>query len=144
MADLLVCVDLSEHSVPVLRAAGELAALTGATLHVLHVAAGEPAFMGYDPPGGVHDREDHAIEVEHERVQLDVLISDAGLDDRAERLVVSGPITEAIIEVAGGVDASIVIVGRHGNGGILSRLIGSVAIDLVGRCPRPVLVVPVS
>lgn len=144
MSNLLVCVDLTERTEVVLAAADALAAGTGDTLHVLHVSPGEPAFMGFDPPGGIHDPEDHAVDVEHDRTRLEALVQQAGLRSPAERLVVAGPTVEAIFEIAGGIGASMIVAGRGSHGRLAERLLGSVATELVRRSPIPVLVVPVD
>jgi nucleotide-binding universal stress UspA family protein len=139
----LVCIDLSPQSALVLAAADEVAADRNARLHVLYVAEGEPALVGYDPPGGVHDRREHASEVEADRARLDDLVAAADLRSPIEILVVAGPTVESILEVADGIDAAMIVVGRGAHGGVLERILGSVATDLVRRATRPVLVVPV-
>lgn len=144
MTAVLACVDLTDRDAAVLRAADALALLTGATVHALHVAAGEPAFMGYDPPGGVHDPADHAVAVEHERVHLDALVEQIAMRSPTEVLVVAGPTVDAILEIAAGLDAGTIVVGRGAHGGLIDRVLGSVATDLVRRARTPVLVVPIG
>jgi len=49
MQNILVAIDFSPISQTVLDAAAKLARSLGSKLWVLHVAAPEPDFVGYDP-----------------------------------------------------------------------------------------------
>lgn len=140
--DVLACVDMSELSASLVRLAAEIARQSGGQLHVIHVAEGEPALVGFDPPGGVHDLADHAVVLEHERIALDALVDAALSGIEASRLVVAGPTVDAILEIADGIEPAMIVVGRGSHGRLMTAILGSVSGDLVRRSRRPVLVVP--
>jgi nucleotide-binding universal stress UspA family protein len=66
-------------------------------------------------------------------------LAEAGV--AAEVAVVSGPAADTVIEVADELDADLILVGGSSRGPVLERLLGSLALDLVQRSGRQVLVV---
>lgn len=60
---------------------------------------------------------------------------------RAEVAARSGPAAETVLEFADEVDADLLVVGGSGRGPLLERLLGSLALELVQRAGRQVLVV---
>jgi nucleotide-binding universal stress UspA family protein len=63
-----------------------------------------------------------------------------GAESRAVRE--DGTVWRTILEVADSVDASMIVVGSRGLGGLKSTILGSVSQGLVNHSGRPVLVVP--
>ncbi len=59
----------------------------------------------------------------------------------AEVAVRSGPAAESVMEFAEQVGADLIVVGERRRGHLLDRLLGSLALDLVQRSGRQVLVV---
>jgi len=53
----------------------------------------------------------------------------------------SGPAADAAIELADQIDADLVVVGASRRAGVVKRLLGTLALDLVQRSGRQVLVV---
>lgn len=141
--ELLVCVDLSPRTARVLEAAVVLAADLGAHVHLLHVAAPEPTFVGYDADGGPHDRDERAGELRSEHAELREL---AGRFDAeavgATPLLVEGGTVEIVLEEADRLDVRAVVVGTHGHNRLHRFLVGSTTEKLVRRSTRPVVVVP--
>jgi nucleotide-binding universal stress UspA family protein len=64
----------------------------------------------------------------------------AGVECRVEFR--AGPEAATIIEYAAAERMDLLVLGRHGRGGVGQALFGSVAEKLVRRAPCPVLVVP--
>jgi nucleotide-binding universal stress UspA family protein/MFS family permease len=61
---------------------------------------------------------------------------------RAQPLAVQGtPVGKAVIDAADDYDASLIVLGAHGRGGLGGRIAGSVAADVASRSQRPVLIV---
>ncbi len=66
-------------------------------------------------------------------------LAEAGVT--AEVAVLSGPAAETVIDFAEELDADLIVVGGTSRGPLLERLLGSLALDLVQRSGRQVLVV---
>jgi nucleotide-binding universal stress UspA family protein len=144
LSEILVCVDFSDGSERVLTEAARLASGLGATIHLLHAAAPEPGFVGYDKPGGPNDRDRRADELLDEHQALRTLgdaIAETGV--AVKPLLVKGATLEVILGEAGRLGADVIVVGSHGHGAMHRFLVGSTADALVRQSDRPVLVVPV-
>lgn len=117
---IVVGVDGSAESLAAVRLAAGEAGLRRAPLRVVHARGGE---AGLDAA---------AVVARARRVALDV---DAGI----EVAVAVEPGTAEAVLFAEAEDASVVVVGARGRGAVSPLLLGSVALDLVTRVRRPVL-----
>jgi nucleotide-binding universal stress UspA family protein len=147
--EVLACIDFSDASDAVAREGARVAHTAGNRLHLVHVAAGEPALAGYDKdPMGAHTRDERADELRTEHESLQTLATSLESDPAYEGLhvvplVVMGATTEKILEEAERIDAGLIVVGSHGHGKLHHLLLGSVSHGIVEHSPRPVVVVPV-
>ncbi len=66
-------------------------------------------------------------------------LREAGVD--ATPVTRAGPAVATAIEYADSIDADLIVVGSSRRGGVVKRLLGSLALDLVQRSGRQVLVV---
>jgi len=141
MRRVLACVDLSESSEAVVECARELAAPDGA-LTILHVAAPEPDFVGYDPgPSSVRDNVARDLKREHQAVQqLAARVRTASL--HVTPLTVQGMTVDRIAEHAGRLGVNWIVVASKGHGMLHDLVVGSVARELMRRATVPVVVVP--
>lgn len=117
--------------------AKQLAADSGATVHLLHVvekypALGEPAISEND---NIRD-EDTA------RDQLNAIAAQhlAGLKS-AIHVVAAAPrsLAKAVVKVATEVDADLIVMKTHGRSGLAHLILGSVAEEVLRSAPCPVL-----
>ena len=143
---VLAAIDFSDRGDLVLREGALLALATGTPLHVVHVAAGEPALAGYDKDElSPFTRSVRAGELtdEHAKVRgiATRLADETGADVRP--LVIMGPAADTLLEAIQELHASHIVLGTHGHGGVHHLLFGSVAQEIVRRSPVPVLLVPV-
>lgn len=142
MQHLLVALDVSDHARRVLAVAAGLAMRLGADLSILHVAAPDPDFVGFDAgPQSVRDVRAREVRAEHR--QLEQWASDCrerGMGSRS--LLVQGPTTETILAQAEKLGADMLVVGTHSKGKLARSILGSVSETLVKDSPRPVLIVP--
>lgn len=115
-------IDGSEASLAAAGFAGREAVSRGLPLCLVHVAPAQPPApwvleQARTVPAGVHP----LLEVTGERLD--------------------GPVTEVLLECAD--DATdLLVVGTRGLGGFPGLSVGSVALELAGRSPRPVVLVP--
>ena len=118
----------------VLERTAELAKAFGANVIVTSVAPvlhtkGQGPWDPADPPSR------HRHEVDHAAARL----ADMGLR-RAETVVVAGDPAHAIVKLADERKADLIVLGAH-DGGLLSRLIGSVEDDVAHHAHTDVLIV---
>ena len=138
--DLLVARDFSSVSDRAVRYALDIAARTGATLHVLHA---EVLHEAADPDG----TEDHSPAEDVARVREELkqagAVSPEALDAVAVKEVVRRDVSAgpAIMSYASEADVDLIALGTHGRRGPGRILLGSVAEEVVRRADRPVLTV---
>ncbi len=135
--DLLVARDFSSVSDRAVRYAFDLAARTGATLHVLHADVLHEA-------GGAKDRSlsDDLSALREELKETGALAPEAvntvRIKEATRRDVSPGP---AIMSYAAEADVDLIALGTHGRRGPSRILLGSVAEEVVRQADRPVLTV---
>jgi nucleotide-binding universal stress UspA family protein len=136
---IVVGVDGSQPSLNAVRMAARIAQFTGARLTVVHCRPRGPA-LGMLTPGcaGMLEqwRDDLELEV---GVEVASLLDPLGLT--WQLWVGNGDPVCRLDEIAGDVDADLIVVGTHGGGLLRSLMRGSVATRLLHREWRPVLVV---
>lgn len=139
---ILVPVDFSDVTDKVLQEARALARQFGAKTWLVHVAAPEPDFIGYEVgPAYIRDSLARDLRDQHQRLQAyqDTFTSE-GLD--ATSMLVPGiPVRKIVAEVER-LAPDLIIVGSHGHGALYNLLMGSVAESIVKHATCPVLIVP--
>jgi nucleotide-binding universal stress UspA family protein len=141
LRSVLAAVDLSPATDAVIEAAARLCG-EQTQLWLLHVAAPEPEFVGFDPgPPSVRDDAAMHYHDAHRRLQdRAAALRARGLDARA--LLVQGPTVQTIRDEAVKLEADLVVVGSHGHGALYQALVGSISRGVLQDAERPVLVVP--
>lgn len=139
---ILVAVDFSEMTDAVVERASAVAELCGAELRLLHVAAPNPDFVGFEAgPDTVRKHVAEELREEHRALEaLAEFVSRSNV--RAHPLMVRGPTAKTIVEQARRFGADLVVVGSRTHGALHRLLMGSVAEGVLHESPVPVLVVP--
>ena len=142
MNTILVPVDFSDTTAPVLAEAQVLAKALGGELVLLKVAEPEPDFVGFEPgPATVRVAVAHDYRAEH--VRLDELKAQAAASGLAVMaLHVQGPIVEKILDQAEERGARMIVMGSHGHGALYELLVGSITQGVLKGAKCPVVVVP--
>ena len=142
MKTILVPVDFSDTTAPVLAEAQVLAKALGGDLVLLKVAEPEPDFVGFEPgPATVRVAVAHDYRAEH--VRLDELKAQASAGGLAvTALHVQGPIVEKILDQATERGARMIVMGSHGHGALYELLVGSITQGVLKGAKCPVVVVP--
>jgi nucleotide-binding universal stress UspA family protein len=140
-AVVLICLDLSPAGDKVLKEGVALAMALCVKVLLLHVAAPEPEFVGYDEDGPyTRDMRADELKAEHKRLgDLAAGLCTQGVEARA--LLVKGPTTAVILEQAERHNARFVVVGSHGRGVLHRFLIGSTTDALLRQSTRTLVVV---
>lgn len=139
---IVVGTDGSDRSRIAVAHATELAALTGATLHVATVGGATTAAMLGDPLASAAAISVAAEETRHELLQL---VEEAAEPARAKGVTVTthaliGSAASALCELAERVEADLLVVGNRGmKGG--RRFLGSVPNTVSHHAPCSVLIV---
>ena len=141
---LLVAMDLSDVTQPIMDAVIRVANANQAKAWLLHVAEPEPDFMGYDAgPEVVRDQVAREFRDEHRQIQrLAEELRQVGVDSKA--LLFQGSIVETILKQVERLEADLVVIGSHGHGAVFDLLVGSVCNGVLKQARVPVLVVPVQ
>jgi nucleotide-binding universal stress UspA family protein len=144
MKNILAALDFSAISDAVIAQATAQAQAFGAALWLLHVAAPDPDFVGYEPgPQSVRRTVAAELHDTHRRLQeQSAALRERGIDCTA--LLVQGSTPETIVREAARLGADLIVVGSHGHGVIRRALLGSVSEHVLHHADRPLLIVPAA
>lgn len=136
---ILLPTDGSEATAAATEHAGRVAALSGATVHVLSVADTRNRFES--PSAGI--AADAWEQAEHERAEaaIEAAVESLPAGVATERVVRKGIPQTAILDYVDETDVDLVVMGTHGRTGLDHYLIGSVTERVVRNSPVPVLTV---
>ncbi|CAM2010858.1 universal stress protein [Acanthopleuribacter pedis] len=142
MSQILVALDFSDVSDRVVAEAGKLGKAFGDKLWLIHVAAPDPDFVGYEAgPQHVRDNRAHELREEHRRLQAWAEgLRAQGLE--ATALLVQGPTVSTLLETIKKHDIEYVVMGTHGHGKLYKLLMGNVSEGVIREAHVPVLLVP--
>jgi nucleotide-binding universal stress UspA family protein len=138
---ILVPHDFSPLSRAAFARAEQLAQLSGASIHLLHVLS-SPMLHAVTPAGPLHLALPDVV-TEGARLEAEELLREIASQSRCEveLHVCEGLPTDMICEVAEKVAADLIVMGTHGREGLSSFLLGSVAERTLRRAPCSVLTV---
>lgn len=139
----LFCTDGSELALHALTAGLAVLGRPDRPVIATVVEATDPTLLtGTGMAGGVVAPDDFAqLEAERAaaaRAALDVTRAALGLDD-AETMIVTGSPAHSICELAGTLEAAVIVIGTRGRGGLRRAVLGSVSDHVVRQAPCPVL-----
>ncbi|MBV8140547.1 MAG: universal stress protein [Acetobacteraceae bacterium] len=141
----LLPIDFSDHSKRTTEYATRLAALTGASIHVMHVFQ-IPEYPGAFYHGLYLENETVKVHLETSKQEADVqlsLVADQiranGLE--AEAILRAGNPYHEIVNAAKEIPADLIVIGSHGYAGLGRLLLGGTADRVLQYAPCPVLVV---
>ena len=143
MKNILLPLDLAPNSALALAKAQELTKALNAKLWLIHVAAPDPDFVGFETgPQYIRDHRADQLRSEHQEIQALAERARAyGL--QAEALLVQGPTTATILDEANRLKVDIIVMGSHGRSALYKAFVGSVCEQVLAESTIPVLVVPI-
>jgi nucleotide-binding universal stress UspA family protein len=162
MKRILVPIDFSDVTPPVIDLARQLATALDAQVHLVHVrelsAAATPGTLGYGlagmpelaPMSGVpvpgFDPMPRPIpESEDQKSQLMRWQKEIAQDGIKVALhEPTGAVAEEILNQADAINADLIVMGTHGHGAMYNLLVGSATKGVLKHSTRPVLLVPAS
>jgi nucleotide-binding universal stress UspA family protein len=142
MKNILVPVDFSDVTGGVIEEARVLCEALGAKLWLVHAAAPDPDFVGYDGgPQSVRDSVAQHLREEHRDLQQRAEELRAnGID--AVALLIQGPTVETILGEAKRLEADMIVMGSHGHGALYRALLGSISEGVLHKATCPLTIVP--
>lgn len=141
---ILFCTDFSESADAVFEFALDATVRRpGSTLYILHVIHEPDAQFWKSYIYEVDNVDEQARRAIDEKIATSYLSQvPAGVEVKVEVRI--GPDAAAILEFAQAMEIDLIILGRHGHGGVGKALFGSVAEKIVRKAACAVLVVPLS
>ena len=142
MKNILVAIDKAGTSDAALGMARSLAKAFGAKVWLVHVAAPDPAFVGFDAgPQAVRDDRARQLRDEHRAMQdMAEALRHEGLT--AEARVLEGETVETLLQQARAVAADMIILQRSNRSPLARKFIGATCESVVRHSECPVLVLP--
>jgi nucleotide-binding universal stress UspA family protein len=160
MKRILVPIDFSDVTPPVIDLARQLAKAFGAEIHLVHVkeltAAAAPGTLGYGiagmselapmsgvPVPGFEPMPQPIPEDEGQKSKLTQWqreLADGGIKVTLHEP--TGVVAEEILNQADELNADLIVMGTHGHGAMYNLLVGSATKGVLKHTTRPVLLVP--
>lgn len=142
MKQILVPIDLKVESQAILNVAIAVAKAFGAQVRLIHVAAPEPDFVGYEAgPQYIRDMQADSLRAEHVQIQsMAEAMTAKGIETQA--LLIQGPTTETILAEAERLGSDLIVMGTHGRRGLAKAFMGSICDEVLRANMIKVLVVP--
>jgi nucleotide-binding universal stress UspA family protein len=139
---VIAALDLSAVSDAIVTRAVSIAQAFSARLVLLHVAAPDPDFVGFEAgPQSVRDARANELRHEHRAFQQRAKdICGKGVD--AEAYLIEGSTVDTILKQADHLQADLLVLGSHGHGALYRTVLGSVSEGVLRRAHIPVLIVP--
>ncbi|WP_159021543.1 universal stress protein [Formosa sp. L2A11] len=141
MKNILVTIDFNGKERILLKQAYELASAFHSKLWIMHIAAPDPDFVGYDA-GPIEVRNSRAKELKDEHAKLREYAFE--MNERhveTEGLLVEGVTISTILKEAERLNADLIISGREKHGFFYKAIIGSTSSQLIGESKIPILIV---
>jgi nucleotide-binding universal stress UspA family protein len=141
---ILFCTDFSESADAAFDfAVDAVVRRPGATLYILHVVHEADAQFWRSYLAEVEEVEEASRQAIHRKIQ-ETCLSRLPQGVQVQVEIRDGPDGPAILEFARTHQIDLIVIGRHGHGGVSKALFGGVAEKIVRKADCPVLVVPLS
>jgi len=131
---ILLATGLTSEAIGAAQAAGQLAGLLDAELHVAHVVEPMSATEEAAIPGLAEKHVEQGNEL------LGEFVHDNGIDSSTLH-VLRGDAESEILRKRAELKADLLVVGRYGRGGLKRGRLGSIAESIVRKCPVSTLIV---
>jgi len=143
MKTIIVAIDFSDKTHRLLHEAETMAHCYGnAHVYLIHVAAPEPEFVGYEV-GPSEERDFRSNKLHKEKKELEgysLNLRKSGITTTP--LLLQGETSRLLTEQSKHLHASLLIMGTHGKGLAKSVILGSISHDVVKNICCPILLLP--
>lgn len=144
MKNILVTINFDDNENLLLDKAFQLAKAFGSKIWLLHIAAPDPDFVGYEAgPQDIRDSRAAELRKEHRLIQeYGSGLKAKGVD--SESLLIQGATIEMIMEESKKLHIDLIIAGHHEHGFFYNAFVGSVSAKIIKKSKIPVLLVPLE
>lgn len=144
MKNILVAIDFENNETLLIDYASEIANKFGSKIWLIHIAAPEPDFVGYEVgPKYIRDTLAEELREEHKELQEYALaLTKKGIE--ADGLLVQGATVDMIMAESEKLHIDLIISGHHEHSFLYKVFLGSVSAEIVKKSKIPVLVVPLE
>jgi nucleotide-binding universal stress UspA family protein len=142
LKNILVAIDFSDVTNKTIETAAEIALSFSSKLWLIHVAAPDPEFIGYETgPQTERNWRAATLRKEHRDIQAKASeLESKGIN--VTSLLIQGDTAEAILAQANKLQADLIVIGSHGRSALYKTLVGSVSEGVIRQSSCPVLLVP--
>jgi len=142
MKNILVTIDFEDKIELLINKAYQLAEKFNSKIWLMHVAAPDPHFVGYEVgPQYIRDSRANELRKEHRLLQAyNNILKEKGCD--TEGLLIQGPTIEMIIFESKKLNIDLIIAGHHEHGFFYNAFVGSTSTEIIKKSKIPVLIVP--
>jgi len=138
----LVALDFSEITPRLLATTRRHARPGTDEIKLLHVAAPDPEFVGYDA-GPQVVRDERAEQLREEHRQLEAYAAALQAEGYAAKgFLIQGPTAESLLAKAEAWEIDLIVIGSHGHGLLYEVILGSVCQAVLKASHLPLLIVP--
>jgi len=144
MKNILVTIDFENEAHLLVDKAFDLAKKFGSKVWLIHIAAPDPDFVGYQV-GPQNERDFRAGELRDERKIIENYVQqlkEKGID--AEGLLIQGATVETILKETEKLNIDLVIIGRHKHSLLYKTFVGNTDSALINKSKVPVLIIPLN
>jgi nucleotide-binding universal stress UspA family protein len=144
MKNILVAIDFEKEASLLIDRAFDLAQKFGSKVWLIHVAAPDPEFVGYDV-GPQNERDFRADELKKEHKIIEKYahqLKEKGID--AEELLIQGATVETILKETEKLNIDLVIIGHHKHRLLYKTFVGNTDSSLVNKSKVAVLQIPLN
>lgn len=144
MKNILVSIDFEKQAGLLVDRATELAKKFNAKVWLIHIAAPDPDFVGYDV-GPQNVRDVRAIELKDERSMLEKYaeqLKEKGIE--AKGLLIEGPTVLTILRTIKKLNIDLLIIGHHKRNYFYKAFVGNTDIALINQLDVAVLTIPLK
>ena len=144
MKNILLPIDFKGNEQLLLDKTYEIAEKFNSKVWLIHVAAPDPDYIGYDAgPQFIRDSRADELREEHKQIQSFARqLTQKGVDTDA--LLIQGTTVETILEKTEKLNIDLIIIGHQDHGFFYKAIFGSVSESLVKKTNIPMLLVPLD
>lgn len=142
MKNILVTIDFDDESNVILNKAIEIAQKFNSKIWLIHVAAPNPDFVGYEVgPQYIRDFRASELRREHELIhEYTVKLKEKNIE--SEGLVIQGATVDMVIEESQKLNIDLLVIGHHKHNFLYKVFIENTEDQIINHSQIPVLVVP--
>lgn len=144
MKNILLPIDFKGNEQLLLDKTYEIAEKFNSKVWLIHVAAPDPDYIGYDAgPQFIRDSRADELREEHKQIQSFARqLTQKGVDTDA--LLIQGTTVDTILEKTEKLNIDLIIIGHQDHGFFYKAIFGSVSESLVKKTNIPMLLVPLD